>query len=228
MSTKFVTMKAPSFSEVDTSDGLDKIEKEIRKVKPKIEVSIEGHSEIAKGNITEWNSVRKLFTVTWDKRSETFHDITGAKTGLRAFFKCHLFSTQLVFKTTTVRRLEDGNYHYRMPTQVYQQQSRGALRVPIHSGNAVLNCKEGRFKIVDLSTTGARLRTSKKMELSKLTDCELNLAGKRLSAPEFSAHITTSNDGEMGVRFVQTNESMKTEIKQFLIDALKVHYEKEW
>ena len=228
MSTKFVTVKEPSFSEINLPKDLEKIENEIRKIKPKIEVSIEGHSEIAKGNIVEWNLPRKLLTVVWEKRSEAFNEITGAKTGLRAFFKCQLFSTQLVFKTTTVRRLEDGSYHYRLPTQIFKQQSRGALRVPIHSGNAILTSAEGRFKIVDLSTTGARLRTAKKINLSKFGDCELNLGGIKLTSEAFSAHITSSKDNELGVRFVGTNEAMKTEIKQFLIEALKVHYEKEW
>jgi c-di-GMP-binding flagellar brake protein YcgR len=218
----------PSFAEIEAGPELQKLIRELQKIKPGVEVSIEGHSEVAKGRITDWNEQRKLFTVKWEKKSEQFDDVTNAKTGLRAFFKSQLFTTQLVFKTTTVRRLEDGTFHYRIPTQIYKQQRRGSLRVPIHSTNVVFHSAEGKFKVLDLSEGGARLKTNTAAKNSQFTNCELNLAGERFKTADFSAQITFRAEDQIGVRFAGLNETIKTRIKQFLVDALKLHYEQEW
>jgi hypothetical protein len=191
MSTTRVNEK-PSFAEIDDPGEKEKLQKEIQKIKPPIEISIEGFSEVAKGRIMDWNAQRKLFTVAWSKKSEKFDEMTDKQTGLRAFCKSQLFSTQLIFKTTTVRHLDDGTYHYRIPTQWFKQQRRGALRVPIHHGTA------------------------------------LSLDGYKIKAEDFRATVTFRGDHEIGVRFSGLNEALKTEIKHYLIEALRIHYEKEY
>jgi hypothetical protein len=222
------TNEKPSYAEITELPEREKLQKEIQKIKPRVEISIEGLSEVAKGRIVDWNPQRKLFTVKWEKKSEKFDEMTDKQTGLRVFCKSQLFSTQVIFKTTTVRHLEDGTYHYRIPIQWFKQQRRGALRVPIHNGNAVLASQEGRFKILDLSVSGARLRCPKGFKASKLMGCELNLDGYRLKTADFSAGVTYTSESEIGVRFVGLSENIKTEMKHFLLDALKIHYEKEW
>ena len=226
MSTRRVDEK-PSFAEVSDPMDREKLQKEIQKIRPGVEVSIEGHSEVAKGRIIDWNPQRKLFTVKWEKKSEIFDEVTDARTGLRAFFKSKLFSTQLIFKTTTVRKLEDGTYHYRIPNELFKQQRRGALRVPIYSG-AFFSSLEGKFRILDLSVSGARLKVPKTLKHSKFTGCELSLDGYRLGTPDFVAQTTFTGPEEIGVRFAGLNEGIRTEMKQYLMDALKLHYKKEW
>ena len=218
----------PSFAEVDSVIERDKLLKEILKIKPKVEVSIEGHSEIAKGRIIEWSTTRKLFTVKWDSKSTKFDQATNTQTGLRVFFKALLFSTPLVFKTTTVRHLPDGNYHYRIPQQMFKQQKRGALRVPLSSGKGVLNTREGRFRLLDLSVGGASFKIEKGFKTTRFTACELILDGMRIRTPEFEAQATYVATSHLGVRFSGLNENVKTQIKQFLVEALRAHYGSGW
>jgi hypothetical protein len=227
MSTTRVNEK-PSFAEIDDPGEKEKLQKEIQKIKPPIEISIEGFSEVAKGRIMDWNAQRKLFTVAWSKKSEKFDEMTDKQTGLRAFCKSQLFSTQLIFKTTTVRHLDDGTYHYRIPTQWFKQQRRGALRVPIHHGTALFSSEQGKFKILDLSVGGARLRVPKDFNKSEFTECALSLDGYKIKAEDFRATVTFRGDHEIGVRFSGLNEALKTEIKHYLIEALRIHYEKEY
>ena len=227
MSTRRIYEK-PTFTEIVEPLEREKIVKEILKIRPPVEVSVEGHTELARGRMTEWNDARKFFTIAWEKKSLQFDEVTNAQAGLRAFFKAQLFSSQLVFKTTTVRRLADGSYHYRIPNQIFKQQRRGALRVPIHSQTVTLSCDQGRFKIVDLSVGGARVATKKVKELNELTGCHLNLQGLLLSTEDFTARVTFRGENELGFRFAGLNEKVQTQIKQFLIEALRVHYEQEW
>jgi len=218
----------PSFSEVNEPWEREKLVKEVQKIKPMAEVTLEGYSELAKGRIIDWNEQRKLLTVKWKIRSDQFDELTNAKTGLRAFFKAQLFTTQIVFKTTTVRRCEDGTYHYRIPSELFQQQRRGALRVPIHSGSVQFFCDQGKFQLFDLSVGGASLKTSEGRTLSRLTSCELRIGSVRVKTDDFSAQVTFRTEGRVGVRFAGLNESVRIKIKQFLIEALKLHYEQEW
>ncbi len=225
MSTRRVH-EAPSFSLVENKDEIASIEKEIKKLRAPVEVSIEGISEVAKGYIADWNRDRKFFIVKWEKRSENFSEITNSKTGLRVFFKVRLFSTQIIFKTETVRRLEDGTFHYRIPQELYKQQRRGALRVPLKAGSVKLKSKEGTYELLDLSVGGAKLKTPKNApRIGVFTGCSLDLMGMKVSTPEFQATLTYLDPQSIGVRFSGLNDECKTVMKQFLIDALRAYYE---
>lgn len=218
--------EAPSFTLIESLKEKKQIEMEMKKIVPLAEISIEGLSDIAKGRIVEWDPPRKLFTVKWDKKSDAFDKRTESEINLRTFFKCSLFSTQLVFKTSTVRRLDDGNFQYRIPIEIFKQQKRGALRVPITAGTASLHCNEGDFEIADLSIGGAKLRTYAKGEPAMvLTGCELNLNGYRIRVPGFTAKVTRQEKEFIACKFEGLDEAVKTEIKQYLIEALRIYYE---
>ena len=218
---------SPSFSQIENEKERSSLIKEIQKLNPKVEVSLEGVSEVAHGRIIEWNSGRRLFTIRWEKKSQHFADTTDSQTGLRVYVKARLFSTQLIFKTTTIRRFEDGTYQYRLPIELYKQQRRGALRVPIKRGKVRLRTAEGSFSVMDLSIGGARLRSPDGKEFSLLSNCELNLDGYRIRTEDFAATVTYRDAESFGVRFSGLNDEVHGEIKQFLMDALRTYYEEE-
>jgi hypothetical protein len=229
MSTRRVH-EAPSFSRVEDPKVHLSLIREIIKIKPPVEVSIEGSHEVLKGRIVEWNSDRKIFTVAWHNLSDTFHTLTGSKTGLRSYFKVKLFTTQLVFRAEAVRRMPEGHYHYRFPTELFQQQKRGALRVPLARGVAKLKTLEGTFPVEDLSVGGARIvfDPEKGRELHELTGCELYFGDWIISTPEFCATLTHRTERGSGIRFSGLNEAVRTELKQFLIEALRSYYQEAW
>ncbi len=218
---------APSFTQIENEKERESLVKEIQKLKPKVEVSVEGAKDIAHGRIIEWNTGRRLFTIKWEKKSPLFAETTDSQTGLRVYVKARLFSTQLIFKTTTARRLEDGTYHYRLPTELYKQQRRGALRVPIKRGKVRFKSTEGSFSVIDLSIGGAKLRWPGGSPISKLSECELNLDGYRIKTAEFEASVTYRDEESIGIRFSGLNEKIHAEIKHFLMEALRTYYEEE-
>ena len=218
--------EAPSFTRVENSKDYEKLIHEMIKLKPEVEVSIEGTHEVQKGRLIEWNESRKLFTIKWEKKSEKFHQMTGSQAGLRNYFKVKLFTSQLVFRAEAIRRLPDGTFHYRFPQDLYKQQKRSTLRVPLPRGSGKLKANEGTFLIEDLSVGGAKIIFDPKKfkSLHQLTGCELYLDGWVISTPEFEATLTHRNGQGSGTRFSGLNESVRTEIKQFLIEALRTYY----
>lgn len=222
--------EAPSFTRVEDETEHLNLVRELIKIRPETEVSIEGSQEVRKGRIIEWNPQRKSFTVRWTSASESFHVLTGSRTGLRNYFKVRLFTTQLVFRAEALRRLPDGTYHYRFPEAIYKQQKRGALRVPLARGIGKLRTNEGTFAIEDLSVGGARLLmpSDKVRNLHELTGCELLLDDWIISTPEFTATLTHRTEKGSGTRFSGLNEAIRTEIKQFLVEALRTYYQEAW
>jgi hypothetical protein len=222
---------SPTYSLIETDADLASVEREIIKVKPRVEITLEGMDEIAKGKIIEWHPRRHFFSVQWEKRSEAFADRIESKADLRAFFKGQLFSTQLVFKSVTVRRLSDDVYHFRIPEQMYKQQRRGALRVPITTRNAALVTKFGEFEILDLSAGGAKLKLARpnpKVQVgSSLLNCELKLGRKKISGENFGVKITSENETTLGCRFAGLETADLVTIKHFLMEALRIYYKDE-
>lgn len=215
----------PSFTLIELMKERIQIEKEIIKVNPEIEVSLEGLSELATGRFVDWDATRKLFIVRWKFISDSFKQKTESQIGLRAYFKCTLFTTQLVFKTTTVRRLEDGDYQYRLPDFIFKKQKRGALRVPIAPHTAFLECAEGRFEIVDLSASGMRLRIHAHFKPTSLfTEPSLILNSVKLKNAGLQIKVLRREKDFLGCKFLNFSEQNKVTIKQFLIDSLRVHF----
>jgi|GEM_PF-3157125 len=235
MSTRRVSLASlsPTFALVEKNSERTSIEREIAKVKPRVEVTIEGMTEIALGRIVEWHSARHFFAVEWQKLSPAFAARVESRSELRAFFKARLFSTQVVFKTMTVRQVRENLYHFRIPEQIYQQQRRGALRVPLFRGpgSAVLSTPQGEFPLLDLSVGGARLRRQgvhSKVRLgSSLQGCELKLGRKKIGSENFGVKITSETDSALGCRFFGLESADQVLIKQFLIEALRVYYREE-
>ncbi len=221
----------PTFGAISEENDLISVQREILKVKPKVEVTIEGMPEMAKGRITEWHPPRKFFAVEWDKKTDAFSDQVESRAELRVFFKAHLFSTQLIFKTVTVRRFSDSVYHFRIPEQLFKQQQRGALRVPIRSKSATLSTPEGDFEIVDLSVGGAKLKVierNNRVRLgSTLMNCELKLGRKKLRPENFGIKITAENEASIGCRFSGLEALDKALIKEFLMEALRIYYKED-
>lgn len=227
----------PNYTLLQNPKEMARIEKEITQFQPKTEVTVEGLSEIASGRITEWYPKRKFFSVKWSKIPKNFERQTESKSGLRAFFKAHLFSTQVMFKSTTLRRLseeetQDGSvvYHYRIPEQIYQQQSRGALRVPLTSGAATLCTPQGDFELLDLSVSGAKLKRIPKVEPEigkELKTVELYFGKKKISSSDFHVKFTRVASDWCAVTFSKISDFERTQIKQFLIEALRIYYEEE-
>lgn len=228
----------PTYTLIQNDKVMSRIEKEITQTRPKAEITIEGLSDIAHGKIVEWFPHRKFFAVKWTKVPDAFIKQTDTKTGLRVFFKAHLFSTQIMFKSTTLRRLSeeettDGSviYHYRIPEQIYQQQRRGALRVPLSKKTAILNTPIGRFELLDLSVTGAKLRPlDPEMEPhlgQEWKHVELQFGKDQLHAKTFHVKVTRVTKEWCAVTFSKISEYERIQIKQFLIEALRTYYAKE-
>lgn len=228
----------PNYAIMTNEKEIARIEKEITQFRPKVEITIEGSEEIAHGRIVEWFPKRKFFSVKWTKLSESFEHHTESKSGLRTFFKAHLFSTQVLFKSTTLRRLseketQDGSitYHYRIPEQIYQQQRRGALRVPLSKRSATLVTPIGRFDLLDLSSTGAKLRALDP-DMDPQMGQEFKLVGlyfgkTKVSTKNFQVKITRKTKEWCAVGFTKISDYERTKIKQFLIEALRKYYEAE-
>ena len=222
---------APNYSEVEDKKELTRVMKEIQRFKPRVEVTLTGGTEIAKGRITEWHPARYFFAVTWDTKSKAFAAKTESSSDLQVFFKTQIFTTQLVFKTKTVRMLDEQTYHYRIPEQIFQQQRRGALRVPMQgltsSARATFICTAGEFPILDLSVSGAKFEfESKKIKAgSILRSCSLKLGKQTITTPDFEARVTGTQGSFIGVKFLGLETEEKTKVKQFLIEALKNYFE---
>jgi hypothetical protein len=224
---------------IQKATELKRIESEILRMHPKTEVTIEGSSEIAKGKIVEWFPNRKFFTVQWIKLPTDFQNQSGSTSGLRVFFKVQMFSTQVVFKSTTLRRINVETtektfpvYHYRIPEEIFQQERRGALRVPLESGSASICTNEGTFQILDLSITGAKISNSEKINTppvgTEWKNARLFLGKHQVNGKEFKIKITRKNDDECTVQFKQITDQEKVLIKQYLIEALRIYCEKKF
>ncbi len=228
----------PNFSILKNEREISRIEKEITQFQPKTEVTIEGLSEMATGKIIEWFPKRKFFSVRWNKLPKDFSHQTESKSGLRVFFKAHLFSTQVLFKSTTLRRLSedetvDGSiiYHYRLPEQIYQQQRRGALRVPLFHKAATLITPIGKFELLDLSVTGAKLRALDPNMTPELGQewktVELYFGKSKVSSKSFHVKLTRNTKDWCAVGFTKISDLERTQIKQFLIESLRNYYAEE-
>ncbi|MBS1958944.1 MAG: PilZ domain-containing protein [Bdellovibrionales bacterium] len=227
---------SPSFKPVETEKEVTVLGAEIRKVRPVAEITLEGLNDLAKGKITDWQPARKIFTVQWVKKSESFDKMTEDHPGLRAYFKLQLFTTQLVFKSSTVRRMTEDISHFRIPEQLFHQQMRGALRVPVTPGKASILTPRGEFPLIDLSVGGAKVRLPEGSRITagiELQSCELKIGTLKINAPDFLVKVTRVNkvgsEGAetliAGLRFSGLADRHKTAMKQFLIDALKSYYE---
>ena len=228
----------PNFTILKNEREISRIEKEITQFSPKAEVTIEGSSEIATGRIIEWFPRRKFFSVRWTKLPEGFEHQTETNSDLRVFFKAHLFSTQVLFKSSTLRRLSeeettDGSiiYHYRIPEQIYQQQRRGALRVPLAKKAATLVTPLGKFELLDLSVTGARvlpLDEEKNLIAGKeWKTVELYFGKKKITTKDFHVKLTRITKDWCAIGFTKISDLERTQIKQFLIEALRTYYAEE-
>ena len=226
MSTRRVH-QAPNYIEVKAKDENEKLNLEIRKFKPEVEVTVEGLPELAQGRIIDWNASQKLFRVDWRSITDDFKMHSGLRTGLRNFFRVKLFTSPILFKCELVRRLPDGTFHYRLPEQIYKLQKRGALRVPLKSGTASLITRSGRYAMLDLSIAGARLSLpeSESSKHHTFENCTLILGGKKITAPGFQATITSRSKEGCGVRFSGLDETLRFEIKQYLIESLHAYYQ---
>ena len=228
MSTR-MTDKDPSFGLLDNPKKLSTVHKEIEKFKPEVEVSIEGLPEFAMGHIVEWYPSRKFFVVQWTKKSALFDKKTESESGLRVFFKSNLFSTQVLFKSTTVRREEDSKTHYRIPEQIYQQQKRASLRVPIINDDARIEIAQGNFAILDLSMNGAKVQIPEKLFTREAVGTSilirtLLLGKSKIKQTNFSAKIVNVQAKSMGLLFSEVTPANEIIIKQFLVEALRLFY----
>ena len=236
----------PSFSLLTQPKEIKTAVQEISKLSPLAEVSIEGLTELATGVVTEWQEKRNFFTVEWKKKSAKFSTKTESQSGLRVFFKLQLFSTQIVFKSTTLRRVNERFSHFRIPEQLYQQQRRGALRVPIFGTNAFIVTPQGEFPLVNLSVAGARAahggydthgehgtskdRTTGKSKISPLflnvilDPCTLVLGRRRISNPNFGVRVTHLDESGVGLLFHGLTATDKILMKQFLVEALHLYF----
>lgn len=223
--------KAPSFSILNNSKKIAAIHKEIEKFQPEAEVSIEGYPDVAKGNIVEWHSSRKFFVVEWLRKSKGFDQKTESESGLRVFFKSRLFSTQILFKSTTLRRSEDGGRsHFRIPEEIYQQQLRSALRVPILTNDAILKIPQGEFKIIDLSLGGAKVKIPTQLFNKNyvgiiIDQAQLYFGNRKITHPELKIKIANIQNEWMGIKLSGLRESDETVLKQYLVEALQVFYQ---
>jgi hypothetical protein len=215
---------------------LNRIEKEIIRLHPKAEVTIEGLSEIAKGTIREWFPKRKFFSVEWTKLPPDFATHTDSDSELRVYFKVNLFTTQILFKSFTLRRLGPSEvaegmqvYHYRIPEEIYQQQSRGALRIPLPKKAATLETPDGNYELIDLSVTGAKLRPLENAKTPAIgkewKSPTLWFKKHQVSGDEFKAKVTRKSEDYFAVQFSKITDHERIQIKQFLIEALKTIYD---
>ena len=215
--------QAPTYTRIDDQKVSNRILLEIKRLKPETEASVENCPVLARGKIIDWNVEKSLFTVTWSKLPEEFAEFSGSRTGQRSFFKTQTFTTQLMFKTEIVRRLDETTYHYRTPKEWYQTQKRAALRVPLKPGSAKLSTPIGIFPILDLSTAGAALQIPEALsrKAHHFEKCTLILGSRRISTPTFGITLTRRQSDQVGCRFHGLNEAIHIEIKQYLMEALQ-------
>ncbi len=220
---------SPSYSQINEPEKERLIHAEMKKFKPKVEVTLSGGSEIATGRIVEWFPKRHFFIVEWERKSKTFKELNFEDAALRVYFKAKLFSTLVVFKSTPVRKGDDRFSDYRIPTAMYQQQSRSALRVPLKKGAGTLSTPRAEFDLIDLSVNGARIKHSKPSRRffktgTELSPAKLKLGNLKLHDEDFKIVITSSTLDDYGCRFVGMSPENKTLIKHYLIDALRAFY----
>jgi hypothetical protein len=215
--------QAPTYTRIVDPKVSNRILLEIKRFKPDAEASVENCPALARGKIVDWNVEKSLFTVNWKKLPEEFAEYSGSRTGQRSFFKIQTFTTQIMFKTEIVRRLDETTYHYRTPKDWYQNQKRAALRVPIEAGSAKLSTPIGTFPILDLSTAGAALQVPESLvrKAHHFEKCTLILGSRRITTPNFGITITRRQPDQIGCRFHGLNEAIHIEIKQYLIEALQ-------
>lgn len=227
MSTRKIHQN-PTFIQVDDEREQKRIQLELKKLKPLVEVTTENHPAVSKGQIIEWDETKKLFTVKWSRLTKEFFSSSGERTGIRAFFKVNLISCPLLFKCELIRRLPDESFQYRIPLQYFKNQKRSALRLPLEEGAGKLKTPQGTFPILDLSVSGARISISEKRSrnIHSLEACSLFLLGRRIHAPDFGIRITSRMEHSAGCRFHGLQNSHQIEIKQFLIEALHEYYKK--
>ena len=232
MSTTRKVHLAPTYAAVDSKKKLDILEKEIVRLKPEVEVTLAGGSDVAKGRIVEWFSQRHFFSVEWKTKSENFDHQTEKDSEIRAYFRVKMLSTQLVFKCWTARRVNENLYHYRVPEEIFQQQRRGALRVPVTKNTARLFTAQSDFEILDLSVGGLRLKipaTSKLKPGSLIRNCKLKLGKEVIAPPLMEVSITSLSKNEAGEltaggRFHGLTSADRARIKPFLVEALRLHF----
>lgn len=224
----------PSFSKVDDSKILQRIEREIIKIHPKCEVTVEGHSEINKGTITEWYPQRKFFSVTWNKLSPKFSERINEEANLRVFLKVRLFTTQIIFKTVALRRVNEDCFHFRIPSEIFQHQLRAALRVPLRSSNPLqIATSLGQFKILDLSVGGAKVSLpsqNRKIPKPQTTLIKSYFTHPSLKDFQFNIKVTNvqadSDPPTSGFRFLDLPKEAQSLLKQILIEELQAFYKK--
>jgi len=227
-----------NYQQIKKASDISRIETEIVRMHPKTEVTIEGASDIAKGRIVEWFPKRKFFSVQWTKIPAGFAHQSGTKSGLRVFFKAQMFSTQIVFKSTTLRRLgaeetENGVmiYHYRIPEEIFQQEQRGALRVPIEEGTASIKTKQGDYDIIDLNVSGAKLRIPPSSIIppsgTEWKGADLYIGDQKVNNIGFRVKIIRITNDECTIQFSKISDFEKIRIKQFLIEALRTYCAKQ-
>ena len=226
-------IQAPTYSAIDSKKKLDLVLKEILRLKPDVEVTIAGCTDVAKGKIVEWWPDRHFFAVQWSKTTSDFEIATReADAEVFSYFKVKMMTALTVFKCRTVRQVSAETYHYRIPKEVYQQQRRGALRVPVETEVAYLITPHAKFEILDLSTEGARIRippTSKLKPGSLIKNAKIKLGKTVIEAPDFEVKIVSifkDENPSVGGKFLGLEAAQKTEIKQFLVEALH-HFFKE-
>lgn len=220
---------APNYAPVQLKEEIILFGKEIEKLQPKVEVSLQESTELANGNIIVWDTKRKFFRVHLPKRSPAFDDCLDKDATQPAYFKVHLLSSQIVFKAIAVRKFTGNSFDFRMPEEVYKQQRRGAMRVPTLDLNlkARITLKIGKqaevftARVIDLSITGAKLRAIGKFpripQMSEV-EFELLIPGKVI---EFKSKVAHSNEEIMGCRFAGVSADQRVIIKQFLIEGLR-------
>ena len=220
----------PSYCLYEDPKELQLLYNEIKKFKPEVEVTLENSNEKATGIIEEWHSSRKFFSVKWKLKSKNFDQVVESDSSLRIYFKGRLFSAQVLFKSNTLRRFDTKTSHFRIPEQIFKQQRRAGLRVPIQNGSAKLITQIGKFQIIDLSLTGAMiLAPSHKINSDYqniiLESCEIILNNTIISPSGFNVKIIRIHNLSIGVKFQGLSRTNQNRIKQYLIEQLRVFYE---
>lgn len=233
------TIGHPSFKPLQSDLLFSRIPKEIIKLKPKIEVTLEGFSEVHLGKIQEWHLDRKFFSVLWDLPSESLAQQIDSVTHLRVFFKVKLFSTQLIFKTIALRRLDATCFHFRIPEEVFEHQLRATLRVPVQTSSKLsLKNHQGVFKILDLSSLGAKIEVDSSFKVpATLKDLKFSVA--LLSKYKFDAKVVSSTKATastesrptrgdpikiLGLKFLDFPKEAQSLLKQVLVNELHQYY----
>jgi hypothetical protein len=237
MSTRRVH-QTPNYQLLDDPKAIKRILGEVNQMQPKAELSIEGRPEVITSQLMEWDPKRGSLQVRF-RSNEDFSSHLSSKSGLRAFFKTRLFTTQLIFKTRAIRTTPDGAA-FKIPEVIYEQQRRGALRVPIPAKiTAELRTPVGVCTIVDLSVTGAKVIGPKRMvpgviyENVKFLIPSLPTSSQAILAFPFSVRVAhqadlNTDDAQsgriLGCHFIGLSTKQRIIIKQFLTDSLHYYF----